>query len=195
MIRYSSILILSFFTFILLLTKVNHAQKISTISLNDHWHFMPAAALLVPPKKDDLGQNIQSAGYKTQLPNTALNALFENGAIEDPFYGINEKRLQWLEKKDWIFEKTFDVDPSVLNNEKIDLILRGLDTYAEVSVNDVFVLKADNMFRTWQADIKKALKPQGNVLKIYFTSPVTIEKKKAADAPVDYPDVYNTTRV
>ena len=194
MIRYSSILIFSFFTFILLLTKVNHAQKISTISLNDHWHFMPAAALLVPPKKDDLGQNIQSAGYATQLPNTALNALFENGAIEDPFYGINEKRLQWLEKKDWIFEKTFDVDPSVLNNEKIDLILRGLDTYAEVSVNDVFVLKADNMFRTWQADIKKALKPQGNVLKIYFTSPVAIEKKKAADAPVDYPDVYNTTR-
>lgn len=194
MIRFSSILLLTSFTFIFLFKKVNHAQIFFTISLNDDWHFMPAAPLLVPPKKDDLGQNIQSNGYSTQLPNTALNALYENAAIEDPFIGINEKRLQWLEKKDWIFEKVFDVDESVLSNEKIDLVLRGLDTYAEVSINDVHVLKADNMFRTWQGDIKRALKPQGNVLKIYFTSPITVEKKKVAEAPVDFPDVYNTTR-
>jgi beta-mannosidase len=180
--------------FITFFVKVNHAQTPMTIQLNDDWHFQPTVAI-VPPNEKDLGRNINADGYKTKLPNTALNALYENGAIEDPYYRTNEKNLQWLEKKDWIFDKTFDVSPELLKSEKIDLILRGVDTYADVMLNDALVYKADNMFRTWKADVRPYLKEKGNVLRIVFTSPLTREKIMADDALVDYPDVYNTTRV
>jgi beta-mannosidase len=180
--------------FITFFTKVNQAQTTRTVSLNEDWHFQPASTLS-PPKDKDLGQNINPDGYKTQLPNTALNALYENKAIEDPFYRTNEERLQWLEKKDWIFEKTFDADEKLLKSEKIDLILRGVDTYADVYLNDVLIQKTDNAFRTWRLEVKNLLKAKGNVLKFLFTSPLTKEKVLADDALVDYPDVYNTTRV
>ena len=190
----STLIISSSFFFITFLTKVNYAQTTRTVSLNEDWHFQPATAIS-PPKDKDLGQNINPEGYKTQLPNTALNALFENGAIEDPFYRTNEERLQWLEKKDWVFDKAFDVDEKLLKAEKIDLILRGVDTYAEVYLNDVLIQKTDNAFRTWRLEVKNLLKPKGNVLKFLFSSPLSKEKILADDALVDYPDVYNTTRV
>lgn len=193
MLRYSVFLILPIL-FIALFSKVNMAQTITTLSLNDNWHFKPTAPVLTPPKPTDLGRNLNPDGYQTYLPNTALNALRENAVIDDPYYGINEKHLQWLEKQNWIFEKHFDILPELLKNDKIELVLRGVDTYADVYVNDVLILKADNMFRTWRGDIKKALKEKNNLLSIRFTSPVLIEKEKVAKSPVDYPDVYNTTR-
>jgi beta-mannosidase len=180
--------------FITCFVKVNHAQTPTIVSLNDDWHFQPTVAP-VPPNAQDLGRNISVEGYKTKLPNTALNALYENGLIPDPYYRTNEKHLQWLEKKDWIFDKTFDVSPDLLKAEKVDLILRGVDTYADVMLNDAIVYKTDNMFRTWRADVRPYLKEKGNVLRVMFTSPVTREKILADDALVDYPDVYNTTRV
>jgi hypothetical protein len=82
-------------------------QSDAHFSLNDGWHFQPSVAL-VSKDVNDLGQSISSEGYNTKLPNTVLNSLLENGVIDDPFYRTNESRLQWLEKKDWIFEKSFD---------------------------------------------------------------------------------------
>ena len=188
LITFTSFILIAFYSI------VDYAQKISTIPLNDNWHFKPADSVVVLPSKSDLGRLLKPIGYPTYLPNSALNALRENAVIDDPFYGTNEKRLQWLENLDWVFEKHFDLSPNVLENEKIDLVLKGLDTYADVYVNDVLMLKADNMFRVWQADIKQVAKLQDNVLRINFKSPVKIEKVKAAKSPVDYPDVYNTTR-
>ena len=134
-------------------------------SLNENWHYQPSVAL-VSKDANDLGQSISSEGYTTKLPNTVLNALLESGVIEDPFYRTNESRLQWLEKKDWIFEKTFDASTEMLTAKHTDLILRGLDTYAEVYLNDALLFNADNMFRTWKADVRTYLKPKGNLLKM-----------------------------
>ncbi len=156
-------------------------------SLNEGWHFQPSVAL-VSKDANDLGQTISSEGYSTNLPNTVLNSLLEKGIIEDPFYRTNESRLQWLEKKDWIFEKSFDATTEMLLAKHSELILRGLDTYAEVYLNDALLFNADNMFRTWKADIRTYLKPKGNNLKIYFTSPITKEKTAADNSYADFPD-------
>ena len=156
-------------------------------SLNENWHYQPSVAL-VSKDANDLGQSISSEGYTTKLPNTVLNALLESGVIEDPFYRTNESRLQWLEKKDWIFEKTFDASTEMLTAKHTELILRGLDTYAEVYLNDALLFNADNMFRTWKADVRTYLKPKGNLLKIYFTSPITKEKTASENSYVDFPD-------
>ncbi len=162
-------------------------QNDAHFPLNEGWHFQPAVAL-VSKDATDLGQSISSEGYTMKLPNTVLNSLLENGVIEDPFYRTNESRLQWLEKKDWIFEKTFDASTEMLAAKHTELLLRGLDTYAEVYLNDALLFNANNMFRTWSADVRSYLKPKDNRLKIYFTSPITKEKNASENSYVDFPD-------
>ncbi len=168
-------------------------QNIQTISLNDGWIFQAAVELNY--RTGDLGKDIKSDWYKTQLPNTTLNALFENKLIEDPYVRNNEARLQWLENSDWIFQKQFDVSTEVMKSSHADLILYGLDTYADVYVNDALVVKADNMFRTWKADVRNFLKPTGNTLKIYFTSPIRKEKNASDNSYTDFPAIPENTRI
>ena len=52
------------------------------------------------------------------------------------------------------------------------MVFEGLDTYADVYLNDALVLKADNMFRTWRVDCKRVLKPGDNILRVRFRSPI-----------------------
>lgn len=110
--------------------------------------------------------------YPVAIPASIHTALLKNGLIEDPFYRDNEEKLQWIEKEDWEFRCNFDVDPGVLDHKHVEMALKGLDTYAHVYLNDSLVLEADNMFRTWRADVRRWLKPKGNELHIYFESPV-----------------------
>ncbi|MBV6439612.1 MAG: hypothetical protein EPGJADBJ_01257 [Saprospiraceae bacterium] len=108
----------------------------------------------------------------TQVPVSVHNALLQNGMIEDPYYRDNEEKLQWIEREDWEFQCTFDVDSTTLQRKHIELVFRGLDTYAQVFLNDSLILEADNMFRTWKTDAKKWLRPKSNKLHIYFESPI-----------------------
>ena len=116
--------------------------------------------------------------HPTAVPVSVHTALLENRLIEDPFYGANEEKLQWIELEDWEFRCQFDVDSATLARNHVEMRFSGLDTYAHVYLNDSLVLESDNMFRSWQVDVKKYLKPAGNRLHIYFESPV---KKVAAD--------------
>ncbi len=119
-----------------------------------------------------------TAAWKpTQVPTTVHTSLLKNGMIEDPFYRDNEEKLQWIEQEDWEFQCTFDVPAATFSKKHISLILKGLDTYAHVYVNDSLVLESDNSFREWEIDIKKYAREKGNSLHIYFESPL----KKVAD--------------
>jgi beta-mannosidase len=62
--------------------------------------------------------------------------------------------------------------------ENLRLVFKGLDTYADVYLNDSKVLSAENMFREWTVECKQFLKPGTNELKIYFHSPVKIDLPK-----------------
>jgi beta-mannosidase len=107
-----------------------------------------------------------------QIPVSIHTALRQNGLIDDPFYRDNEEKLQWIETKDWEFRCAFDVNPAVFERKHIELAFKGIDTYAHIYLNDSLILETDNMFRHWRADVKKWLKPTGNVLTVYFESPV-----------------------
>lgn len=108
----------------------------------------------------------------TMIPVSVHTALLKNGMIEDPFYRDNEEKLQWIEKEDWEFQTIFDVDETILQKKHIELVFNKLDTYAHIYLNDSLVLETDNMFRTWEVDVKKWLLPTGNRLHIYFESPI-----------------------
>jgi beta-mannosidase len=110
--------------------------------------------------------------YNAAVPGCVHTDLLANKLIEDPFYRDNEKKQQWIDKKDWEYRTTFKVTPATLERRHVELRFEGLDTYAQVYLNERLILSADNMFRTWRVDAKPALQAGDNNLRIVFRSPI-----------------------
>ncbi len=170
------------------------SQNINKISLDDNWNFKPASTLS-SPNRDDLGQQMSLDGYTSDLPNSMLNVLFEKKVIEDPFYRDNENKLKWLENINWTFEKKFDADTKLMSAKNLDLVLKGVDTYADVFLNDILLLKPNNLFRTWRISVNNLLKPTNNVLRIEFKSTLMKESFFNANSFVEYPAIPQNTRI
>ena len=110
--------------------------------------------------------------HTATVPGCVHTDLLANKLIDDPFYRDNEKKQQWIDKKDWEYQTTFKVAPATLARSHVELVFEGLDTYAQVYVNEKLILSADNMFRTWRVDAKPALQAGDNSLRIVFRSPI-----------------------
>ena len=118
---------------------------------------------------------------KATVPGTIHTDLQLNDLIPPPFYGCNEFEIQWIEKRDWEYCLEFELHDQVLSHVNQHLVFEGLDTYAEVFLNDSLVLRAENMFRRWEIDVKSIIRPGKNHLRVVFQSPVRyveIEKNK-----------------
>src|ERR1700736_6623640 len=107
-----------------------------------------------------------------QVPGVVHTDLLRNGLIPDPFDRDNEFHLQWIGLADWEYQTTFQIDAAAIARDHIDLVFDGLDTFADVYLNDQAMLHADNMFRQWRIPAKTALKPGVNTLRIVFHSAV-----------------------
>lgn len=124
--------------------------------------------------------------FPATVPGTVHTDLMANGIIEDPFVGLNERGVQWVDKEDWVYQTSFSVGDSILNRNNIQIEFEGLDTYADVYLNDTLIIKADNMFRRWNADVRTLLRSENNQLRVYFHSPVKVDMPKWESLPYHY---------
>ncbi len=85
--------------------------------------------------------------------------------------------MQWISDIGWEYEKTFIISDTIFQHPHIELVCEGLDTYANVYLNDTLIIVADNMFREWDADIQSLLRIGPNKLRIQFPS-TTAENKR-----------------
>ncbi|MEM9324462.1 MAG: glycoside hydrolase family 2 protein [Bacteroidota bacterium] len=117
------------------------------------------------------------------VPGCNFTDLLENGLIEDPFDRTNEEALQWIEKEDWEYELVFVVSSEQLAFRQALLLFEGLDTFADIELNGHPVLQANNMFRSWQCEVRELLVEGVNRLRIVFHSPLkyVIENEEIAD--------------
>ncbi|MGL5691318.1 MAG: glycoside hydrolase family 2 protein, partial [Bacteroidales bacterium] len=116
--------------------------------------------------------------YPATVPGVVHTDLMDQGIIEDPFIRLNERGVQWVDKEDWEYKTLLEISPEVKNKKHIDLVFDGLDTYADVYLNDSLIIKADNMFRQWRKDVTPLLKNDSNVLRVYFHNPYKIDVPK-----------------
>lgn len=94
-----------------------------------------------------------STWHDAIVPGTIHTDLLTNKMIPDPFYRDNESKVQWVENEDWEYQTFFNCPDDILQSKHIELQFDGLDTYADVYLNDSLILRADNMFRKWAVDI------------------------------------------
>ena len=127
--------------------------------------------------------------HAAQVPGVVQTDLLADKIISDPFYGDNEARLQWIGLTDWEYRTTFQVDAAMLRHQHVDLVFNGLDTFAEVFLNEQPVLTTDNMFRRWRVSARPLLRPGSNTLRIVFHSPITSMIPKVKILPYILPSV------
>ena len=106
--------------------------------------------------------------HPATVPGNIYSDLIDNSIIEDPFIGDNEFKLQWVSDSTWIYQTRFDVSSTILNKENIDLNFEGLDTYAQVYLNDSLILSSNNAFRNYKVPVKDFVL-LNNSLSIKFT--------------------------
>lgn len=106
------------------------------------------------------------------VPGNVHDDLMRQNRLPDPFFRANEDSVQWVEKADWEYRCTFVVSEKQMAQAGQALVFEGLDTYAEVFLNEQAVAQTDNMFRTWRLPVRGILRPGENQLRIVFRSPL-----------------------
>ncbi|MCH2023250.1 MAG: hypothetical protein MK207_12295 [Saprospiraceae bacterium] len=146
--------------FILLLSCKSEVNYRIDLDLNGEWQF----------------QKIGDKQWtKANVPGVVQLDMLNAGLIENPFYGKNEYKIDWIGNENWEYKRSFTVDNSILNQDIVDLVFEGLDTYAEIKINGKNILEANNMFCSWRINCKQELKLGKNTISVLFKSPI---KKK-----------------
>lgn len=118
--------------------------------------------------------------HPASIPGSVHLDLLRNGLISDPFFRDNSSHLQWIENADWEYRDLIEVNAAMLGHPHVDLVFDGLDTNAQVYVNDTLLLNADNMFRQWRVQIKPYLRQGQNTIRVFFPSPLRAAAEAAA---------------
>ncbi|NQT89306.1 glycoside hydrolase family 2 protein [bacterium] len=118
----------------------------------------------------NLSQRGKNEKIKATVPGCVHTDLLAAKKIEDPFYRDNELSLQWIGETAWVYSRTFTVSKSVIGHDRVALRCHGLDTLATVRINGRPVGVADNMFRTWEFDVRRVLKEGKNTIEVTLGS-------------------------
>lgn len=109
--------------------------------------------------------------FPAVVPGSVYNDLLSNGQIEDPYYRDNELKALAVMENDFEYVTYFDAEEELLTQEKILLCFEGIDTIADIFLNEIPIAYVENMHRTWEFSVKYLLKKQRNELKVVFHSP------------------------
>ena len=119
------------------------------------------------------------------VPGTVHTDLLAAGVVPDPYLDGNEAGLGWIGLADWRYATTFDAPAG--DDDRVDLVLDGLDTVAAVELNGTTVAETRNMHRTYRLDVTGLLRATANDLVVTFSSPVRharAERDRLGDLPV-----------
>lgn len=133
--------------------------------LHSGWQFRATDPLSGSAAQGDAEHGWQAA----RVPGTVYQDLIAQGSIPDPFVGMNEQAVQWVAERDWCYRLDFEVDPAKLAHHT-DLVFEGLDTFAQVWLNERLILTSDNMFVPARVAVAEYLHPGTNRLLIVFES-------------------------
>jgi beta-mannosidase len=161
------------------------------------WTFrrLPSKLQTPPQTRPQADTHPEAAPWRAAtVPGTVHTDLFAHHVIPDPYLGAPEAGLQWIGLSDWEYRTRFDAPRDALHAARSDLVLEGLDTFAEVWLNGVRLLDADNAFRTWRVPVQGRLRAKGNELRIVLRSPIAKLLPQVAAMPHklagNYPSPY-----
>ena len=119
---------------------------------------------------------------ETAIPGSVMSTLLDHQLIGDPHWRLNEYEARELFRKDYEFQREFILSEELYEKDHIELVCYGLDTLAEIYVNDILLAKTNNMHRTWRLNCKSLLNLGENQIRVVFRAPITyIENYQAEE--------------
>lgn len=123
--------------------------------------------------------------FSANVPCSVYSVLTDNKIIPDPYIGENQYNAIKYSEFDYVFTKKFTVSDELLISNKIYLEFDGLDTIADIYLNDVLLGNVSDMHRNYRFEIKKLLiKDSEQIIKVKFTSPIKYIKEKNSVLPL-----------
>ena len=100
-------------------------SSVSNVNINKGWQYKKADA---------------NSWSNATVPGCVHTDLLNENKIQDPFYRLNEKDQQWIGESDWEYKTVFNVSKEMFDEQNLHLIFEGLDTYADVYLNNEKIL-------------------------------------------------------
>lgn len=126
------------------------------ILLNGQWQMRPADS---------------EAWLPASVPGSVYSDLLASDSMPDPYYRDNEMKTLPLSDKDYIYQKRFTLTKEDLSCDALLLHCKGIDTIADIFVNDSLVGHTENMHRTWDFELHPYVHDGENTIQIHFYSP------------------------
>ncbi|MCE5258779.1 MAG: glycoside hydrolase family 2 protein [Chloroflexi bacterium] len=150
------------------------------ISLDGQWEFQEAG----------------SAHWQVgTVPGCVQMDLLALGQLPDPFIGMNEIEMHRLEDKAWSYRKTFTLSEKNLEQDSLDLVFEGIDTLADVYLNDSLLGHVNDMFIPQRFDISEHAQVGDNLVEVRFDSPINTIRAIERTSPVKLSSSAENARV
>lgn len=117
------------------------------------------------------------------VPGSVYGDYLAAGLMEDPFWKDNELEALELMNSDYEYSTEFVCDRELLDADKVLLRFNGLDTIADIELNNTPIGHADNMHRVWEYSVKELLREGDNYLKVSLHSPTRFIEEANKKSP------------
>ncbi|XP_033369779.1 beta-mannosidase isoform X2 [Parus major] len=112
-----------------------------------------------------------SVSLRAEVPGCVHTALLRRGLIQDPYYRFNDVMYRWISLDNWTYSRTFKTPFDVRKWQKVNLVFDGVDTVAQILLNNVTLGTTDNMFNRYSFDITSVIQ-EVNFVEVRFLSAV-----------------------
>ena len=144
-------------------------------------------------------RHLEGLEVPATVPGTVHTDLVDAGLVVDPYVDDGEVALAWMRRTHWRY-RTEVVLPVPAHDERVDLVLAGVDTVATVALDGVEVARTTNMHRSYRLDVREAaLHAAGSplALTVDLTSALEhaeAEQERIGFRPGAYPQPLNMVR-
>ncbi|KAF1598242.1 Beta-mannosidase, partial [Eudyptes chrysocome] len=119
-----------------------------------------------------LGNGNGSVVLRGEVPGCVHTALHRRGLIQDPYYRFNDMMYRWISLDNWTYSRTFKTPFDVRKWQKVNLVFEGVDTVAQILINNITLGRTDNMFNRYSFDITSVIK-EVNFVEVRFLSAIS----------------------
>lgn len=142
-------------------------QAITDWKLCGFWPYHPLLGQSLETQKDLEGV---TPWIPVQVPGGIYQALFAAGIIEDPYYGFNSLKCEWVANRWWIYKTTFPYRPAE-GAKQVFLLFEGIDYEADILLNGKAIATHKGMYLPCKVDVSASIRRGDNLLTVMFRHP------------------------
>lgn len=105
-----------------------------------------------------------------QVPGDITMDLHRACLVDDPYFAMNYKDIEWVARRDFTYQATIVADEELLQNESVCVVFDGIDVFSDVYVNGKHLGSTKNMFLQYRFEIRDVLHLGDNLLTVEMHS-------------------------